>query len=117
MQFLAAYSDNGGVYLAADDLTHSIKFLGLAHKAGDKFFNAYIECCCGTDDHDAPVADYELPYDLIVRPFAGDWQHACEIYRQWVEQDPAMKRNFTLPDWLDESPVVIIYPVRGEKSI
>lgn len=117
MQFLAAYSDNGGVYLAADDLTHSIKFLGLAHKAGDKFFNAYIECCCGTDDHDAPVADYELPYDLIVRPFAGDWQHACEIYRQWVEQDPAMKRNFTLPDWLDESPVVIIYPVRGGKSI
>lgn len=117
MQFLAAYSDHAGVYLAADDLSHSIKFIGSSHKAGEKTFEAYIECCCGTDDHKDPGTDYELPYDLILRPFSGDWQHACEIYRQWIEQDPAMQPYFTPPDWLNDSPVVIIYPVRGEKAI
>lgn len=114
MQFLAAYSDNAGIYLSADDYGHAIKFLGTTHRAREKEFEAYIECCCGTDD---PGAEYELPFDLILRPFSGDWQHACEIYREWIEQDPLTKREFSLPGWIDESPVVIIYPVRGERGI
>ena len=114
MQFLAAYSGDAGIYLSADDLEHSIKFFGTTHRARETQYEAYIECCCGTEN---PGSDYELPFDMILRPFAGDWQHACEIYREWIEQDPATKRNFTLPDWIDESPVVIIYPVRGERKI
>ena len=114
MQFLAAYADRAGVYFAADDFGHSTKFIGTSHCAGETTFEAHIECCCGKD---RPGPDYELPFDLILRPFTGDWQHACEIYREWVERDPAMKRDFSLPRWLDESPVVIAYPVRGEKTI
>ena len=114
MQFLAVCSGNSGVCYAADDFSHSMKCPGTAHQAGETRLEAYMECACGTED---PGPDYELPYDLILRPFSGDWQNACEIYREWVERDPAMKRDFPLPDWMDESPVVIIYPVRGGKSI
>ena len=114
MQFLAAWSDNAGIYFAADDYGHATKFLSTSHQAGDKVIEAHIECCCGTSH---PAADYELPFDLILRPFSGDWQHACEIYREWVERDPAIKRDVPLPNWRDDSPVVIIYPVRGGGSI
>ncbi|MBQ9336956.1 MAG: hypothetical protein IJS14_06645 [Lentisphaeria bacterium] len=114
MQFLAASADHAGIYFAADDFGHATKFFGTTHRAGEKTLEAHIECCCGTN---RPDLNYELPFDMILRPFVGDWQNACEIYREWVEHDPAMKRDFPLPGWMDESPVVIIYPVRGEKSI
>ena len=114
MQFFAAYAEGLGLYCAAADPGHSLKYLGTAHRAGEATVEAWFECFCGTE---TPGPDYELPYDLILRPFTGDWQHACEIYREWVENDPAMRREFPLPEWLDDSPVVVIYPVRGGMSI
>ncbi|MBO5724235.1 MAG: hypothetical protein J6S58_05340, partial [Lentisphaeria bacterium] len=114
MQFLAAWSEGSGIYFAADDPGHSIKYFGTAHRAEAPVMETYMDCFCGTE---TPGQDYELPYDLILRPFSGDWQNACEIYREWIEQDPAIRREFPLPEWLKESPVVIICPVRGGKSI
>ena len=114
MQFFAAYAENSGIYCAADDPGHAMKFIGTAHRAGDAALEAYFDCFCGTE---TPGPYYELPYELILRPFSGDWQHACAIYREWVERDPAVRQYLSLPDWLKDSPVVIICPMRGGKTI
>lgn len=114
MQFFAATRENSGIYCAADDLSHALKFIGSTHQAGAKSLEVYMECLCGTEN---PGKNYTLPYDIILRPFTGNWQHACEIYREWAERDPVLQRDFELPKWMDESPVVIICPVRGGKSM
>ena len=114
MQFFAATKENAGIYCAADDLSHALKFIGSTHHAGENTLEIYMECLCGTEN---PGKNYTLPYDIILRPFTGNWQNACEIYREWAERDPVMQRNFELPEWLNESPVVIICPVRGGKSM
>ena len=113
VQFLAAYGSRYGLYYAADDPTHSIKTMEIGPAAGSSV-RLRIECTC---DRQGMEQEFELPFDLVVGAFEGDWMDACEIYRRWMKHDPIMKRDFALPDWMEESPVVIIYPVCGDGRI
>ncbi len=113
VQFLAAYGKQYGLYYAADDTTHAVKTMEIGPKA-ENSVRLRMECSC---DADGMKPSFELPYDLILGAFEGDWMDACEIYRHWMQKDPALKRDFALPGWLDESPVVIIYPVCGNGEI
>ena len=113
VQFLAAYGSRYGLYYAADDPTHSIKTMEIGPAAGSSV-RLRIECTC---DRQGMEQEFELPFDLVVGAFEGDWMDACEIYRRWMKHDPTMKRDFALPDWMEESPVVIIYPVCGDGRI
>lgn len=113
MQFMASCSENGGIYFTADDPAHTTKILEYSLDAPGRV-GLRIETACGTEN---PSNSCTLPFELILRPFEGDWRAACGIYREWVKRDPAMTRKFTLPEWLEDSPVTIIYPVRGTGAI
>lgn len=113
MQFLAAWGETGGIYFAADDPFHTTKALEFAPEA-DERLGLRIETMCGGLLRSGSC---ELPFDLLLRPVPPGWQAACAIYRQWVKRDPAMARRFPLPEWLEESPVTVIYPVRGTGTI
>ena len=49
--------------------------------------------------------------------FEGGWQDAAEIYRLWMEENIQLPvkicENRKLPKWLSESPVIVLYPIRG----
>lgn len=53
---------------------------------------------------------------VVFAAFHGDWQDAAEIYRKWMERsDPSLPRPLEerMPEWFRESPVLLIYPVKG----
>lgn len=118
MQFMASYStENGsGVYFAADDRSHASKLLEFRKETDDDSsrIRLRIECYCG---HDGDQHNYELPYDLLLRPFDGDWQDACSIYRDWVKADPSLDNFPETPEWQKKSPVVVVLTVRGNGNI
>jgi len=117
MQFMASYPvEGGGVYFAADDRSHATKLLEFRRESEDdpSRIRLRIECYCG---HDGDRHHYEPPYEMLLRPFDGDWHDACAVYREWVEQDPSLKKFPAPPRWLKKSPVVMVLTVRGTGGI
>ena len=56
---------------------------------------------------------YHSSFDYLVLPLTQGWMEGCLIYRQWFEKHaPAVSDDF--PAWMAESPVVVIYPIRGQ---
>lgn len=113
MQFMAYYRANSGLYLAAHDAECNVKKIDFRKQEGGLRleFGYYL----GTDD----TSDFESNYDMVLGVFRGDWYDAAEIYRQWLETTdiiriPKLKEETDLPDWWEKSPIVVVYPVRGE---
>ena len=111
MQFMAIYSDNGGLYFGTHDKDCNFKdFEYFFEENGTVRFECthFVGGC----------KDYDMPYPVVLKEFAGDWQDAAEIYRSWLytsgmnlpEKISARK---DLPQWIYDSPVLMIYPVRG----
>lgn len=62
--------------------------------------------------------DYVADFPIVWKMFKGDWQDGAEIYKKWFESHlPAgtkkIKDNEALPEWYQDSPLVLSYPVRG----
>ena len=114
MQFLFASNGKAGLYLAADDYTHSLKTMEFHSDIPEKKIGLRIELHAG-ESYGKP--EYEAPCELILRRTAPEWQTACEIYREWVKSDPMMQKKAPHPKWLDEPLSVIVYPVCGRGPI
>ena len=111
MQFLAYYSDIGGIYFGAHDSTHTPKrTLYYADEA--RRLRLSLETFCGTGKPDS----YTSPFEYVIGTFSGDWMDAAAIYRDWVKSLNQL-RACQYPEWLDDSPVIIIYPVCGNGTI
>lgn len=111
MQFMALYSDKGGIYYASHDENSCVKDF-------EYYFNddntVRFEC----KHYVGGVKSYKMPFDMVISEFEGDWQDAAEIYRTWLYSSnmslPKKLVNRTdLPGWLFDSPITLIYPVRG----
>ncbi len=109
MQFLAAYKDGMGVYFSAVDPRHTPKGV-VWELVDDKTVRLSLQTFCGdlTDGAWRPAFRYSL------RAYRGGWMEACEIYRDWVRTLPEFARQPARPKWMYDSPVNLIYPVRGE---
>ena len=55
--------------------------------------------------------DCRLALDYRIEPISGGWREACAVYRAWLDSVLAPAKPF--PRWMEESPVILIYPVRG----
>lgn len=117
MQFMAYYSNKGGLYMATHDDKFNVKGIEYC-RAGENGIK--MEYHLFTEG--AGIGKYKLPYDLVIGTFEGDWHDAADIYRNWSESSEIPRPtkiadNKDLPDWYFESPVVVTYPVRGEHDM
>lgn len=109
---LAYYDDFSGIYLGAHDKEDHLKFIDFyAFETGIMLqFRHY----CGQNRGET----FSMPYPVVMKGFSGEWQDAAQIYKNWIQENKAdilipILENKSLPEWYGESPVVIIYPVRG----
>ena len=109
MQFLAHYREGKGLYFAAEDPQHTQKGVEWEHVAST-VVRLSLQTFCG----DAKNGVYASAFDYILRPYDGDWMAACEFYRDWVRQQPAFRKPTVWPEWAEDSPVTLIYPIKGE---
>ena len=110
MQFLAAYKNGRGVYFSAVDDRHTLKQVDW-ERIGDKAVRLSLMTFCGDLDADGA---WRSTFHYALRPYDGGWMDACEIYRDWVRTLPAFANPPKRPKWMYDSPVNLIYPVRGE---
>ncbi len=114
-QFMAYYAPEGGLYYAAHDAEANIKQFEVYKEPKTGCIRMEHRLFSGGN-----TGKYTFPYDIVIGHFEGDWYDAAEIYRSWYETStlcpPKMKDNTMLPAWMDDSPVIIIYSVRGVKD-
>ena len=103
-QFLAWYTQRGGVYLACEDTAGNCKVLKAVkrvrrHAAWHRTRRRLALARCA-----------KLEYDVVLGSFAGDWYDAADLYRNWSLHQkwatPLCKRK-DVPKWLLDSPVYI----------
>ncbi len=112
MQFMAYMHSGAGIYLASHDdacTTKEIEYCG-QNDGVRMIIRAYPGAI--------PAGDYTLPYPMVLKPFAGDWHIAADIYRAWVESSklplpPKLIDRMDREAWLEASPIVVTYPVTG----
>ena len=109
MQFLAHYADGRGLYFAAHDEAHTQK--GVEWEwMGEGRVRLSLQTFCG----EAKDGVYASAFEYRLRPYAGGWLEACSFYRDWVRTLPEFRNPPKRPAWMRESPVVLIYPVKGQ---
>lgn len=117
MQFMAYYGREAGLYLAAHDPESHPKGVEYhPHPQGGIFLDYRLF------PGGVIAPEYAMPYEMALGAFTGDWHDAAERYRAWLEtspmpRPPRLAENPALPDWFQESPVVVTYPVRGTKDL
>lgn len=115
-QFMAYYGENGGLYLGAHDSHCNVKTIEFYRYEEDgirlefKLFPGAIG-----------KGSYGMEFEMVMGVFEGDWYNAADIYRKWYENNIADKPlkladNRMIPEWAEESPIIISYPVRGDKD-
>lgn len=109
MQFMAHYHDGKGLYFGTHDEAHTRKGVEWQWMEEGRV-RLSMQTFCG----EAKNGVYESAFEYRLRPYAGGWMEACEIYRDWVRTLPAFAKPLARPKWMRDSPVVMIYPVKGQ---
>ena len=106
--------DNGrsALYFGAHDEKRGVK--GIDFKAAGEGVEMIFRYYCGVEYG----ADYEAGFPLVVKVVTGEWEAAAEVYRAWFDENlpkrlTKIADNDHLPDWYEDNPFVISYPVRG----
>ncbi|MBR4651994.1 MAG: hypothetical protein IKO72_01415 [Kiritimatiellae bacterium] len=110
MQFMAAYRDGHGVYFSAVDGRHTPKAVDW-EEVDARTVRLTLQTFCGDLDVDGA---WRPQFHYSLRPYMGGWMEACEIYRDWVRTLPDFAKRPKRPKWMYDSPVNLIYPVRGD---
>lgn len=106
MQFLSWEKDGAVLYFGAHDFSHGTKAVEFAPQK-DGSCRLSLQTFCGGAD------TYRSSFDYVIGALEGDWRDACAVYRDWIADDPSLPPKNALPEMVRESPVVMIYPVRG----
>ena len=109
MQFLAAYKDGKGVCFSAIDDRHTPKEVDWERIGEDRVRLSLLTFCGDLTD-----GAWRPSFCYALRPYRGNWMEACEFYRDWVRSLPDFAHAPARPKWMYDSPVNLIYPVRGE---
>ncbi|MFZ5829050.1 MAG: DUF6259 domain-containing protein [Planctomycetota bacterium] len=64
--------------------------------------------------------DDELPYDVVLGTFTGDWRDAAELYKDWALQQPwcatKLAERSDLPQFLKDGSGIIIVGIRNPQG-
>lgn len=102
------------LYLGAHDEKRGVKQIDFCESASQKGVKLLFKYFCGVEYG----ADYHSEFPLVLESVRGTWEDAAEIYRTWFSKNlpPRLKKisdNCALPDWYEDSPLIISYPIRG----
>ena len=112
-QFLSYYDDTAGIYMAAEDSERAIK--GIDFAPLEDAIKIQFRLYPGIEKSET---HFELPFNMVIDFFKGDWCDAAELYRNWFEANlpqnlTTIEENKTLPEWYSDSPLIVTYPVQG----
>lgn len=114
MQFMAYYTKEGGFYFAAHDPRYNPK--AIEYHRTEYGVRMEYRVFPSLEGH----TEYEADFPYILKDGVGDWMDAAKLYRDFVQSSCRLPEFFSrreqVPEWLKESPMVLIYPVRGEKD-
>ncbi len=86
MQFMCAFKDGRGVYMAAHDPRSWSKYLTVS--PGYEFsIRTYAE------DMAVPGSDFDAPFPVMFGVYEGGWMQACKLYRQFALTAPWTSRG------------------------
>jgi len=110
MQCAGLYGKSGGVYISVHDPFGSSKRLEVNCKNG----RFELLWRWPVPDADVPGTGWEMPGDLLIRPFEGDWFDIAQIYRAWASEKAnwwprgAQAGRPDTPQWFKDNPVWIM---------
>ena len=106
-QFTALYDPAAGLYLAAEDPNGHCKRLGVKSMAGKSVELPFTHLV-----PELPGRDVELPYEVVLGTFTGDWRDAADLYKRWARQQPWCARKLAqredIPRFLKEGAGILI---------
>ncbi|MBE6891620.1 MAG: hypothetical protein E7481_06295 [Ruminococcaceae bacterium] len=111
------YEDKDGkqaLYFGAHDVARGVKVIDFVSAANGEGVEIRFRYYCGVDYGE----DYNAGFPFILRSVSGCWEATAEIYRSWFENNlpkrlTKISENKNLPDWYEDNPFVVSYPVRG----
>lgn len=111
-QFLCYLFDGKGFYLGAHDEKRGVKQIDFYKTQTG--IALQIRIFRGLNFGEDYIADFPIVWKM----FDGDWQDGAEIYKQWFTSHlpkgtKKIRDNPALPEWYEDSPLVLSYPVRG----
>jgi hypothetical protein len=109
MQFLSHYRNGRGLYFAACDKCDTQKAVEW-ERAGPQAARLSLQTFCG----EARDGVYDSAFEYELRPYDGGWMEACDYHRTWLRRLDRFKYRPEYPEWMNESPVTMIYAVKGE---
>lgn len=115
MQYMAYYSDKAGFYFAAHDSEHYPK--AIEYHRTDYGVRMEYRTFLAVDKH----TEYTGSFPFVLKDGVRDWMDAAELYREYATNSyrnlpEKLSERRNLPEWLKQAPMVLIYPVRGEKD-
>lgn len=115
MQFMAYYDESVGLYFGCHDPHGTTKGIEY-HAVGDGIRLEYRMFLAIP-----PQTAYQMDFPMVIGAIEDEWYGAAEKYRQWLHTSTdflpvPVYKDKSLPEWYDDAPLVVMYPVRGQKD-
>jgi len=114
MQFVSYYDQAAGLYMATyDSAGHYKRWYIVTEK--DKSVEMQLSHLMP----EVPANDVELPYDVVLGTYTGDWRDAAGIYKKWAMHQPWCARLISqrtdIPVYFREGSALFCVPYLHEK--
>lgn len=110
MQCIGLYGPAGGVYIGTHDPQGSRKRLEVICKEGQFALRWHWP----VPGMGKPGTSWDLPGEVVISSFEGDWFDVAQIYREWVSESAEwwprgeQEGRPDIPDWFKDSPFWIV---------
>jgi len=104
MQCAGLYGPKGGTYVGVHDPYASTKRLEMDTTDG----HLRIQWTWPAPDCGKPGNAWEMPGEVVIRPFDGDWYDFAQIYREWASEEAkwwprgSQAGRPDTPDWMKD---------------
>ena len=114
-QFYAHYDSTAGMYVALDDAAGHCKEFHLKTEK-ERFVSMQIE----HQFSEQPEETVQLPYDVVLTSFQGNWRHAADIYKKWAVRQlwcqKTLHERMDIPKFLKKGTSILI-DIIGDESL